>query len=67
VKIWVAYALFKIVKRENAFMCLLDILKDGDTFDLWIALGALQKITGEDYGGDYRRWLDWYQKQKKEK
>jgi len=65
VKIWVVYALFKIVNREDAFEFLLDILKGGDTLNLWIALRALQKITGEGFGEDYRRWLDWLKKQKK--
>ena len=61
-----AYALEKL-GDERAVEPLIKALKDESASVCWSAVEALKKITGKDFGEDYKKWLNWLQKQKREK
>jgi HEAT repeat protein len=49
---------------KRAVKPLIDALRDEDREIRDIASFALEKITGQDFGRDYKKWRDWWEKNK---
>lgn len=56
-----AYGLRNFNDRRSLH-ALVEALKDGDTFVRQVASQSLQEMTGQDFGQDAERWLDWINK-----
>lgn len=50
--------------KDTVFIPLLDALNDNDPSVREAALGALRKITGQDFGDESKKWNKWWEQNK---
>lgn len=55
------------MKDIRAVEPLIEMLKDKNDFVDYYVVTSLRNITNEDFGRDYKKWKDWWHKQKENK
>lgn len=66
VQLYAAYALYKIRETKVVLDFLIEALKDNDISIRESVTRMLKDLTKQDFGTDYKKWKEWYEKNKDE-